>query len=111
MAKVRLRLPGTQISEPTNTASGHAGAWMGAELRAHTELGAARRGATSDDGVLTDAEEHDVVELRWESGIVELVRVGDLTSRFGDAVRSGAGEVTIPRFRAFRQPTRAGDSG
>jgi tetratricopeptide (TPR) repeat protein len=111
MAKVRLRLPGTQISAPMSTASGHAGVWTGAELRAHTELGAARRSAAPDDGVLTDAEEHDVVELRWESGIVELVRVGDLTSRFGDAVRSGAGEVTIPRFRAFRRPTRAGDSG
>src|SRR5687768_11342607 len=104
MAKVRLRLPGTQVSSPANTTSERVGAWMGAELRAQSEVGGARRAAAADDGVLTDAEEHDVVQLRWESGIVELLRVGDLTTRFGEALRSGAGELTIPRFRAFRQP-------
>lgn len=72
----------------------------------HCDVSAARRSSTPDEGVLTDAEEHDVVQLQWESGIVELVRVGDLTEKFGDAVRSSDNEIVLPQFRALKRPSR-----
>jgi hypothetical protein len=77
-------------------------------VRAESDVAGARRAGRSDEAVITDADESDVVQLQWESGIVELARVGDLQKTFGGAVRSGASEVSVPQFRALTTRQRDG---
>lgn len=109
MAKVRLRLPGTVPTSPVLNGVARAAHLDGAQLRANTEVNTASRGEPGDAGVLTLAEPDDVLQLQWETGIVELVRVGDLQTQFGEATRSENGEWRIPTRRALRDTVR-GDS-
>ncbi|HET7544888.1 MAG TPA: CHAT domain-containing protein [Polyangiaceae bacterium] len=106
MAKVRLRLPGTVPLSPVRTGVARVADVERAALQAHTELRRENRSAGSDEGVLTEADEDDVVQLQWATGIIELVRVGDLPTQFGATTRSDSGEIVIPRRRALRDTAR-----
>lgn len=108
MSRIRLKLPGALRGAPTNVGVGRAGALIGASVRVEADAAGARRSGRSDEAVITDADESDVVQLQWESGIVELARVGDLQQMFGSAVRSSADELSVPQFRSLATRQRDG---
>jgi hypothetical protein len=109
MAQVRLCLPGRASASPSRTGVGRVTELDHATLKVYTELRPESRSSGGHDELLIEADENDVVQLQWESGIIELVRVGDLPAEWGATKRGSVGEVGIPRRRALRDAVR-GDS-
>lgn len=100
-----LRLPG-RPKKPTPDASGlgEFAAGLGAEVLTDREVSADRdAGAPSE---VVEVSDNDVLELGWEGGIVELVRVGDVESHFPQLQRSTDGRFEIPTHRSLETSTR-----
>jgi tetratricopeptide (TPR) repeat protein len=104
--EIQLTLPGVR----TEAASGDAGLGefaklLDTEVVAATDVRTIRRGQAPPPQRVS-AHPDDVLELRWEDEIVELIRVGDLEDHFPQSVRSADGRLEIPTRRTLRTATR-----
>ena len=78
---------------------------LNAEVVAEGNVSVAREGRAGE-GKVSDAEPDDVLELGWQDGIVELIRVGDLEDHFPQSVRSADGRLSIPSRKTIISRSR-----
>ena len=103
---IELILPG-EPKEAAKSAHG-VGSYadlLSAEVVAVRDVGAAREGR-GREGEVADAEPDDVLELGWQDGIIELIRVGDLDDHFPRSIRSSDGRLLIPTRKTILSPSR-----
>nr|MDJ0789503.1 hypothetical protein [Myxococcota bacterium] len=94
---IELRLPGVRQEAEPQAESDFDDLVRRTILSSHTV--SPTRGAL--DSAVAEANPDDVLELHWEGDIVELVRVGDVESRYPQARRSDDGRLEIPTTRAL----------
>lgn len=100
MGMLKLRVPGVATPSRGDGGFGAFASVAGAEVKLATRVEAGRAAALGRDGIVTEADEADVLQLSWEREVVELVRVGALRERFGEQVRGVGGELVIPTSQA-----------
>jgi tetratricopeptide (TPR) repeat protein len=98
---LKLRVPGVATTSRGDGGFGEFASVVGAEVKLATRVDATRTAAADRAGILTDADESDVLQLTWDRDVVELVRVGELRERFGEQTRGASGEFVIPTSQVY----------
>ncbi|HXS18325.1 MAG TPA: hypothetical protein VN764_14100, partial [Polyangiaceae bacterium] len=110
MSRVRLRLPGEKRSEVHAPSElNEYLAVVGGAVTAKTIVAEVRRGGAMEHSVI-DAEDQDVLQLRWGDDVVELVRVSDLSERFSGQLRRSGEELELPAWHSLKSTVR-GEEG
>ena len=102
---LNLKLPGTPKDPRTSTQELGPRARVVGEVVAHKVINTAR-GSLIPQAEISIAEPDDVLELGWEDGIVELIRVSDLEQRYPQQVRDVDSALTLPTQRSIQDRTR-----